>query len=55
METSSLKIINKVIENIILTTDNNNQTPNNTNESTTKAIDIEINNNIPSTSDTTEP
>ncbi|CAG8652480.1 11618_t:CDS:2, partial [Funneliformis mosseae] len=30
METPSPKVINKVIENIILFTDNNNQTPSNT-------------------------
>src|SRR3954471_10811700 len=43
METSSPKTINKVIENIILSTDNTNQTPpKHIDESTTKTLDMEI-------------
>jgi hypothetical protein len=55
METSTPNIINEVIENIILTTDNNNQTPiNNEKDNTTNTFDMEIDNVTSSSSNSTE-
>ena len=55
METFSSKIINKIIKNIILTTDNNNQTLSNiTDKGITKTFDMKIDNVISSTSNITK-
>ena len=54
MDTSSPKIVNKIIENIILTTDDNKRTPPNiTDDNTNKPLEMDID-NVSSTSSTTE-
>ncbi|CAG8648246.1 7378_t:CDS:1 [Funneliformis mosseae] len=55
MDISFPKVINEVIENIILSTDNNNQTLSNTrNDNTTNTFNIEIDNIVFSTFNSTE-